>query len=85
MGKKNRSEDQYIKGRDHLDSERKRAEEEVKRRAENLKAINELAIELAAAPPDVDLFKLVAEKLKQITGALTTAVTAYDPNQRTHH
>jgi len=82
MGKKNRSEDQYIKGRDHLDSERKRAEEEVKRRAENLKAINELAIELAAAPPDVDLFKLVAEKLKQITGALTTAVTAYDPQTK---
>ena len=82
MGKKNRSEDQYIKGRNHLDSERKRAEEEIKRRAENLKAINELAIELAAAPPDVDLFKLVAEKLKQITGALTTAVTAYDPQNK---
>jgi len=82
MGKKNRSEDQYIKGRDHLDSERKRAEEEVKRRAENLKAINELAIELAAAPPDADLFKLVAEKLKQITGALATAVTAYDPQTK---
>jgi two-component system NtrC family sensor kinase len=50
--------------------------------AESLAAIGELVIKLAAAPIDQDLWELIAESLKPITGALATLVTAYDPATR---
>jgi two-component system sensor histidine kinase UhpB len=59
-------------------TDRKRAEEEARRRAENLAAINDLAIQCAAAPPDTDIFALIAEKLRAITGALAVAISTYD-------
>lgn len=60
-------------------TERKLAEEEVQRHSEGLKAVNELAIELATAPQETDLFALAAEKLRRITNALAVGVTSYDP------
>jgi PAS domain S-box-containing protein len=65
-----------------LETEYKQAEEEAKRRAENLRSVSELAIELATAPPDVDLSEIVAEKLKSITGALATGIAVYDVHTR---
>jgi PAS domain S-box-containing protein len=59
-------------------TDRKRAEEEARRRAENLAVINELAIQCAAVPPDTDIFELTAERLKSITGALAVAISTYD-------
>jgi PAS domain S-box-containing protein len=59
-------------------TDRKRAEEEARRRAENLAVINELAIQCAAAPSDTDIFELTAERLKSITGALAVAISTYD-------
>ncbi|MBN2380673.1 PAS domain S-box protein [candidate division WOR-3 bacterium] len=62
--------------------ERKRAEEEVKRRAENLEAVNQLVIELSSAPSNVDLLELINRKLREITGALATGITVYDPESQ---
>jgi PAS domain S-box-containing protein len=60
-------------------TERKRAAEEIERQVKNLKVINELTIKLAAVPPEVNIYKLVGEELKRITGALAAAVTVYEP------
>lgn len=62
--------------------ERKRLEKEAEQKALNMQAVNELAIECAAATPETDIFKLVAEKLRDITNALGVAVTVYDPGTR---
>ena len=62
--------------------ERKRLEEEAEQKARDMQAINELAIECAAATPDTDIYKLIAEKLRTITNALGVAVTAYDSSTR---
>lgn len=59
-------------------TERKRIEKEVERRAENLRVINELAIDLASGGTDEDIFALIGDKLRTITGALGTAVTLFD-------
>ena len=61
-----------------LEAERKLAEEKASLRAENLKIVSELVVRLAAVPPETDFFRLIAETLKSITGALATSVTAYD-------
>jgi PAS domain S-box-containing protein len=63
-------------------TERKWMEEKIERRAEDLRAINELSISLATAPPSVDHFKLLAEKLKSITNALGVSVSSYDPEEQ---
>ncbi|MCP4538481.1 MAG: GAF domain-containing protein [Chloroflexi bacterium] len=60
------------------ETDRKLAEEKVNRRAENLRAVSELAVKLAAAPPENDFFRFIAETLKSITGALATSISAYD-------
>jgi signal transduction histidine kinase len=59
-------------------SDRKRIEEEINRRAENLMAVSELAIECAAVSPDADLFELIAKKLASITDALAVTISTYD-------
>jgi signal transduction histidine kinase len=59
-------------------SDRKRIEEEINRRAENLMAVSDLAIECAAASPNDDLFELIAKKLASITGALAVTISTYD-------
>jgi two-component system NtrC family sensor kinase len=59
-------------------SDRKRVAEEINRRAENLMAVSDLAIECAAVSPDVDLFELIAQKLASITGAMAVTISTYD-------
>jgi len=59
-------------------TERKGAEEALQKRTEELTIINEMAIELAVASSTADIYKLVCEKLKSITGALFTGITSYD-------
>ena len=63
--------------------ERKKLETEASRKADDMQSISELAIECAAAPPDEDIVKLIAEKLRDITDALGVAVTLFDPKART--
>lgn len=62
--------------------ERKRLEKEAEQKARDMQAVNELAIECAAATPDTDIFKLIAEKLRDITNAVGVGVTVYDPASR---
>ena len=59
-------------------TERKEAEEALQKRTEELTIINEMAMELAVASSTADIYKLVCEKLKSITGALFTGITSYD-------
>ena len=63
-------------------AERKKAEEQAKHQSENLLAVNKLAIELAAASPDTDIFALIAETLKAITGAFAATISLYDPDTK---
>ncbi len=63
-------------------SERKRVQEEARQRTESLAAVSELAIQCAAAPPETDLLKLIAEEIKSITGALATGISTYDAAAR---
>ena len=62
-------------------SERKLAEQEAKRRTENLAAVSELAIECAASPP-INLVALIAEKIRAATGALAVGISIYDPGEQ---
>jgi signal transduction histidine kinase len=59
-------------------SDRRRVAEEINRRAENLMAVSDLAIECAAVSLDADLFELIAQKLVSITGALAVTISTYD-------
>ena len=59
-----------------------RAQREAEERGANLQAISDLAIECAAASSDVDLHKLIAEKIQSITKALAVAISDYDPRER---
>jgi two-component system, LuxR family, sensor kinase FixL len=63
--------------------ERKKLEDEATQKARDMQAINELAIECTTALPDADIFKLIAEKLRDITNALGVGITIYDPNSHT--
>lgn len=58
---------------------RKRAEEALQRRAEELGAINDLAFELAATTVTEDIFKIAAERLREFAGARAVVITRYDP------
>lgn len=61
----------------------KKLEAEATQKARDMQAVNELAIECAAAPPEADIFKLIADKLRNITNALGVGITVYDPAART--
>lgn len=62
--------------------ERTRAEAEAAQRTKSLLAINQLAIQCAAVPPETDLFRLVSEKLRTITQALAVSFSTFDPRRR---
>lgn len=74
-----------LSNQDLLDQNRKseRLAKIARQKARDMQAINELAIECTAAGPDTDLFKLIAEKLRDIANALAVGVTVYDPEART--
>jgi len=61
---------------------RRQSENETQRLAEGLAAINRLAVDLAAAPPDLDLYQFLAERLKTITGAIAVTTSEYLPATR---
>ena len=61
-----------------IEADHKATEEKASRRAESLRAVSELAVKLAVARPETDFFRLIAETLKSITGALATSITTYD-------
>jgi hypothetical protein len=63
-------------------SERKLAEQEAKRRTENLAAVSGLAIECAAAVPEINLVALIAEKIYAATDALAVGISIYDPGEQ---
>jgi len=62
--------------------ERKRLEKEAEQKARDMQAVNELAIQCAAATPEMDILQLIAEKLRDITHALAVGITLYDPAKR---
>ncbi|HSJ58863.1 MAG TPA: ATP-binding protein, partial [Anaerolineae bacterium] len=59
-----------------------RAEAKARRLAAGLEAVGQLAIDLGAAPRDANLRQIVADSLRQITGALGVAVSRYDAQAR---
>jgi len=63
-------------------TERKGAAEALRRRAEDLKAINDMGVALAGASPDTDPYEIIAEALMRITGAVAAGVTSYDLEKR---
>lgn len=63
-------------------TERKEAEKALQKRTEELTMMNEMAVELAVASSTSDIYKLVCEKLKSITGALFTGITSYDSQRQ---
>ena len=67
----------------HENIERTRPEKEAIQKARDMQAINDLAIECAAATSETDIIKLIAEKLRDITNALGVGITIYDPAART--
>ena len=48
----------------------------------DIRAISELAMDLTEARPDADLFKLITDKLKEITGARVISISTYDPRKK---
>jgi PAS domain S-box-containing protein len=61
---------------------RKRAEAEARQQAESLLAVNQLAIECAAAGPDTPLEVLIADKLAEITGAMAVSLSTYESDEQ---
>jgi len=59
-------------------AKRQHAEQSAERRAANLQAISDLAVECAAASPDTDLTQLIADKLRSITGALAVSIGTFE-------
>ncbi len=55
-----------------------RAEEELRRRAENLSALNEMAISLAGAKSVEDVYGTACDLLREITAAKAVAATTYE-------
>ncbi len=63
-------------------TKRKKMEEALQKRMGEIAIINEMAIELAVASSTADIYKLICEKLKSITGAVLTGVTSYDSERQ---
>jgi len=61
--------------------QRRETERESERRTENLRAVSELAVELAAAPSSGNPFRLIADTLREIAGAFAAGISTYDPDR----
>lgn len=57
------------------------AQRAAEQHAASLQAISDFAIACAAATPDVDLHKLIAEKLHVLTGALGVSISDFDADE----
>jgi PAS domain S-box-containing protein len=60
------------------ETERAKAEASLNHQTQSFTAVSELAINLAAAPPHLNLLELIADGLKSITAALGVVVSTYD-------
>lgn len=60
----------------------RKTEDESRRLTDGLAALNRLAVQLTAAPPDFDIYRCLAEQLKTITGAVAVGTSEYDPARR---
>jgi len=58
------------------------AREIVERRKDNLDALRELSLECAKADPQVNLYQLLADKLKVTFGAVAATISLYDPKSK---
>ncbi len=58
------------------------AQQAAEQRVTHLQAISDLAIQCAAAIPNVDLYKLIAEKMLAIAGALGVSISEYDAKEQ---
>jgi two-component system sensor kinase FixL len=58
------------------------AQQAAEQRVTHLQAISDLAIECAAAAPNADLYKLIAEKMLAIAGALGVSISEYDAKEQ---
>jgi PAS domain S-box-containing protein len=63
-------------------TEQKHAEDSIRRRAENLRAVNNFSLELASAPSTEDIHRMAAERLRALTGALAVATSSYECDRR---
>ena len=66
----------------HDITNRKKLEKELDRRANNLKTISEMAINLNTANKENDPFRLIAKELKRITQASFTSISLYNPEEK---
>lgn len=64
-------------------TEIKKLEREADQKARDMQAVNELAIECAAALPETDILALIAEKLREITQSVAVGMLLYDAEKRT--
>ena len=61
---------------------RRRSEETARHLAGEIQTVSKLAVEFSAVPPGVDIYELIAEKLKEISGALAVSISIYDGKNR---
>ena len=63
-------------------ADRRRAEDALAERSGLLAAIRDLAVDLASLPGDADLGRFLAERLRELTGAVAVAFSEYLPDDR---
>jgi PAS domain S-box-containing protein len=64
-------------------TERRRAEAETRRYAENMRLVNELTLEFAAAPPTTDPYAFIAGTVQSFTGARGSLIATFEPDGTT--
>ena len=61
-----------------VSAERENAAENTRKRADALRAINDLAVELAGAPSVEDIYRLAGDRLRALTNARAALVTSFE-------
>jgi signal transduction histidine kinase len=65
-----------------VEAQRQQVQEETGVQARNLAAVSHLAIDLAAAAPEENVFRIIAESLRDLTGAMGVGITTYEPESQ---
>jgi signal transduction histidine kinase len=65
-----------------VEVKQQQAQEKTGAQARNLAAVSHLAIDLAAAAPEENVFRIIAQSLQEITGAMAVGLTTYDPESQ---
>jgi len=63
-------------------TERKKIETQLAEHASTLEIINQIAVGLSTISPDVDIYKVIADHLKRLTGAVAATVSFYDEGKK---